>query len=329
MPPDSLLQKPQNQLKPPGIDTGAVTHYLNEDADSSKSTDFNYYIIEDANDVEGGGNNTISNDVTGTLTIFLGLLILSLCGVYYKNRSSKGVKFEGDDQDRLVQMDSWLSKYNPYYHSLSPKLKELFLQRTLNYMGSKTWRFHSMKPEEYIPVLISGAAVQLTFGLKNYMMDHFEVIHVIRKEYYIPRLEDIYHGHVSPTGIHVAWNHFLHGYADYTDSLNIGLHEMAHALQYDVYLGYPEAEDRKFRQRLEKFAKEGKDIFRGIRSGKESILDDYATTNFDEFWAVSVETFFENPAEFKAEMPELYWMISDVLNQDPVTNEKVIEIEKM
>ena len=37
-------------------------------------------------------------------------------------------------------------------------------------MQAKEFRFHSMVEEEYIPVLISGAAVQMTFGLRNYLM---------------------------------------------------------------------------------------------------------------------------------------------------------------
>ena len=64
--------------------------------------------------------------------------------------------------------DNWLKKYNPYYNSLSPTYQERFLQRTVEFMQAKEFRFHSMAEEEHIPVLISGAAVQMTFGLAGY-----------------------------------------------------------------------------------------------------------------------------------------------------------------
>ncbi len=38
--------------------------------------------------------------------------------------------------------------------------------------------------------------------------------------------------------------------------------------------------------------------------------------NYHEFWAVAVETFFENPVGFKHQLPDLYAAIARLLNQD-------------
>jgi Mlc titration factor MtfA (ptsG expression regulator) len=46
-----------------------------------------------------------------------------------------------------------------------------------------------------------------------------------------------------------------------------------------------------------------------------------------EFWAVSVEAFFENPAGLRKNMPDLYEALSNVLNQDPVTKNKLLKPE--
>jgi Mlc titration factor MtfA (ptsG expression regulator) len=43
-----------------------------------------------------------------------------------------------------------------------------------------------------------------------------------------------------------------------------------------------------------------------------------------EFWAVNVEAFFENPAALKGNMPELYGTLCDILNQDPLTVNKIL-----
>jgi MtfA peptidase len=236
-------------------------------------------------------------------------------------------RHERKTEDGDQQYDHWLNRYNPYYASLSATQKKRFLHRVKQFMGSKQFHFHAMVEEEYMPVLISGAAVQLTFGLRNYLMDYFDVIHVLRREYILNIDEETYYGHVSKNGIHVSWNHFLGGYTDYADSVNLGLHEMAHALQYDTALGYEDTHDRNFKERLNDFSEEGRPVFRAMRQGASHLLGDYAATNFDEFWAVSVETFFENPQEFKEKLPNLYREMSELLNQDPLQPDKVLQWE--
>lgn len=227
--------------------------------------------------------------------------------------------------EKGVLYDNWLSKYNPYYKSLSQAGKDRFLSRTIEFILSKEFHFHSIREEEIMPVLISGAAVQITYGLKNFRMDYYPIINVIRKEYVLKMDQETYFGHVSKSGIYISWKHFNDGYEDYSDSINIGLHEMAHALSFDAYLGYADASDRKFKQRLKEFSEEGVPVFRALKKFSNYVLDDYASTNFDEFWAVSVETFFEEPEKFKQNLPDLYKDMCDTLNQDPLLPGKIID----
>ncbi|MBI5373084.1 MAG: zinc-dependent peptidase [Sphingobacteriales bacterium] len=223
--------------------------------------------------------------------------------------------------------DEWLSRYNPYYKSLSPELRERFLLRTIEFAQAKEFRFHAMVEEDYMLILLSGAAIQLTFGLRNYMLDYFPVIHVIRQEYTLDIDKETYYGHVSKNGIYISWTHFMDGYRDYSDSINVGLHEMAHAVSYDVFLGAQDRHDHGFIERLQDFREEGTPVFRALRRGASHLLDDYAATNFDEFWAVCIETFFENPVEFRDTMPGLYQCICDILNQDPARPGIIIDKE--
>ena len=227
-------------------------------------------------------------------------------------------------EEMNFEYDGVLKKYNPYYAALSLDDKQRFLLRTVEFMQAKEFRYHSMQEEAYIPVLISGAAVQITFGLKNFLMDYFPIIHIIKKEYVLEMDKETYYGHVSRTGIYISWNHFLEGFADYTDSMNVGLHEMAHAISFDIFLGQQDRHDFAFKKRLKDFVEEGKPVFRAMRQGASHLLDDYGATNFDEFWAVCVETFFENPLEFNRNMPDLYISIVELLNQDPLKPGKII-----
>ncbi len=224
-----------------------------------------------------------------------------------------------------VKYHDWLNKFNPYYHSLRSALKEVFLYRVAVFMQSKKFKFHSLPEEEYLPVLISGAAVQLTFGVQKFSMDFFQVIHVIPKEYNLLIDYETCNGHVSKSGIYIAWNHFLEGYNNYTDSINVGLHEMAHAVSFDVFLGEQDDHDFQYRKRLEMFVETGRPVFRAMRQGSSHLLDEYGATNFDEFRAVCIETFFENTAAFKKNEPILYQAVCNLLNQDPLTDKKIID----
>lgn len=224
-----------------------------------------------------------------------------------------------------IRYSDWLKQYNPYYASLSVAMRERFLDRVVKFMRNKEFRYHKLEENEMIPVLISGAAVQMTFGLQDYLMDYFPVIHITSKEYVMHHDNETYFGHVSRNGIYISWAHFLAGYEDYTDSVNVGLHEMAHAVSYDVFLGIQNRHDRSFKQRLFDFRMEGGPVYRAMREGYPHLLDDYASTNFDEFWAVCIETFFENAEELRNEEPGLYQAICDLLNQDPTRMDKVID----
>lgn len=59
-------------------------------------------------------------------------------------------------------------------------------------------------------------------------------------------------------------------------------------------------------------------IFESMQKGAKNLLGDYAGTNYHEFWAVSVEVFFENPIRMRHELPELYAAMSTLLRQDPI-----------
>lgn len=225
-----------------------------------------------------------------------------------------------------IQYDQWLSRYNPYYKSLPADLKKRFLQRTVEFMQSKEFRFHFMQPEEWVMVLISGAAVQLTFGLKYFLVEYFSVINVVKKEYSYSGGFKIVEGHVRADNrsVNISWNNFIQNYEDYTDSQNVGLHELAHAISFDFLYGFHENKHPHYEEGLKVYIAEAAPVFKELRQGKDVVLDDYGALNVEEFWAVSVETFFENPEEFRNKLRGLYDAVCDLLNQDPLREDKII-----
>lgn len=269
--------------------------------------------------------------------MFLFILLIAWATAYFyvirpasaKRRKAKEIQSDNSADGVITEIkyDQWLGKHNPYYASLTVELKKRFIKRVMAFKESKEFRYHFMQPEEYIPVLISGAAVQLTFGLKHFLIEYFPIINVVKREYSYPGGHKIVEGHVQVDNrsINISWNNFIQDYEDYADSQNVGLHELAHAISFDFLYGFHENKHPHYEEGLKDYIQVAAPVFKELRQGKPHFLDDYGALNVEEFWAVSIETFFEKPVEFREKMPGLYGALCDLLNQDPLKNGKIID----
>lgn len=102
---------------------------------------------------------------------------------------------------------------------------------------------------------------------------------------------------------------------------NVVYHEFAHQLdmlnggQTD---GTPPLETREQDRRwLETNEREFETLVRQCERGHRPLIDCYGATNRAEFFAVTTETFFTQPAVLKQRHPELYAVLSEVYRQDP------------
>ena len=192
-----------------------------------------------------------------------------------------------------------------YYNRLSLADQQKFLFRT--YLFHKSKRFHYIEVQENaeMPILISAVAVQLTFGLEKFLFNYFDDIFVIKDDYHYGVYSLAFQGHVDQTGIYLSWDNFNKGLLGLTPNCNIGLHEMAHALAYVNFITQTE-EDKYFKREFTNFSKVARPVFTSMQNGVKNLLGEYAGTNYHEFWAVSVEVFFENPVRFKHDLPALY-----------------------
>lgn len=213
-----------------------------------------------------------------------------------------------------------------YFNELSPELKQRFVNRVHHYIRNKQFHYIGLEPKEEIPVLTAASAVQVTFGLKSYLMLHFKNIYILADAYRMDNDEELYIGHVAPEGIYLSWKHFLFGYSDNLDNINVALHEMSHALLFNNYFA-KYGVDKNFRANYEKFSTTTGPILADVITKRQSYLRNYALTNIHEFWAVSVEAFFENPTDLRINMPQLYEALCRVLNQDPELSQKILKPE--
>lgn len=256
------------------------------------------------------------------LGLFIALMLISLVfpGVlrrlrlFFYSHKAKAV-FE----DRQPDYHATLLQYLPYYRNLPPAEQERFVRRTVVFMTTKQFEYVEIVPEERMPLLISATAVQLTFGLEHYLMEHFEKIYVMHHDYHYGFNSVPFQGHVTHDGIYLSWTNFLKGYDNYQDGDNVGLHEMAHALAY-VNFNVSNGRDDGFHDRFIRFSETGRAVFADMQFDQTGgFLGRYAATRYEEFWAVCVENFFERPISFKIQLPELYAAMCILLNQDILT----------
>ncbi len=219
-----------------------------------------------------------------------------------------------------------ISGHISYFNELSVELKNKFVYRVHNYIKTKQFHYIGLEQREEIPILIGASAAQVTLGLKNYQMQHFKNIYVLADAYRMDSDEELYIGHVAPDGIYLSWKHFLYGYSNNNDNINMAVHEMSHALLFNNFFAQYGI-DKNFRLNYEKFSTTTGPILADVITRRKSYLRSYAFSNIHEFWAVSVEAFFENPAGLKENMPQLYNALCRVLNQDPVSRNKILNPE--
>jgi len=210
-----------------------------------------------------------------------------------------------------------VSRVIPYFNQLNESNKQKFLKRVYNFKSSKSFHFHGLDRQEEIEILISASAVQVSFGLKNYLLPFFKDIHILADAYQAIDSNETYIGHVATTGIYISWKYFVRGFSDYTDGVNVALHEMAHALHRENFIKETGV-DWDLRRDFEKLPTVFGPMITQAILQRKSYLRGYAFTNFQEFWAVCVEYFFENSQGLKDNLPQLYTILCDTLNQDPL-----------
>lgn len=234
-------------------------------------------------------------------------------------------------EPEIVLTDAQIESYSqvigsliPYFNDLTPEGKKHFVKRVHHFKSTKKFHFVGLEKSEDTTTLVSASSVQVTFGLKNYLLSHFENIYVLADAYNLENGDELYVGHVAPEGIYLSWKHFLFGYMKQNDNVNVAVHEMAHALLYNNFFAQYGI-DAHFRMNYEHFSTTTGPILAKVITNRHSYLRSYAFSNLHEFWAVSVEAFFDNPHGLKENMPDLYTSLCRVLNQDPLSKNKILD----
>lgn len=215
---------------------------------------------------------------------------------------------------------SHLAKHLTFYNCLGPKSKVKFERKVQQFINMKQFisRGKDMEVTDEMKALIAGTAIMISYGLPNIYLSYFKKILIYETNYYSTITRKYHKGEVNPRGVIVlSWQAFKEGYIDKHDGVNLGIHEMAHALKLENKVRNEEygflnhGAIRRFNEIANKEIS-----LRTNDSSIKSRLRDYSITNLQEFFAVASELFFENPEELNDYSSDLYSIMIRIYKLD-------------
>lgn len=218
----------------------------------------------------------------------------------------------------VIKIHKLMLALNPYYQKLGREGRERFISRLIYVLPQKKFvgkEGLDITIEKRIIVL--SALVQLTFGLKSFTIRRFNQVILYPSTFFSKLIKREVKGLTVGVGnVLLSWFDTYKGLHFPTDNLHLELHEWAHAFQ----LNHEMDEAGWIYSRLELHMRTFDGYYERILKFKEekNYLRDYAFTNVEEFFAVSIEHFFETPEEFIKSEPELYAKMCKLLNQNPL-----------
>ncbi len=260
-------------------------------------------------------NQNEPNEILIIVAALLGLLLVVILPIAYLI----GVFLKYNPIDLSQQHRPYLSKLL-FYQRLEPRGQKRFRKRVRRFINTKRFIARSkqllVSPE--MEVRIAAAAVELTFGFKKFSFEQFSKILIYQDDYYSKITKRYHRGEVNPRGfIVLSWKAFEAGYDDPKDGINLGIHEMAHALKLENRIVNA---DHSFIEDLDSLALEmAHDKLQQGHSPLEGFFRNYAKANIHEFFAVACENFLERPEAFQKADPELYRLMVKILRQDPLS----------
>lgn len=267
-----------------------------------------------------------STDKTGTAVVVAAIMLIALAFLFF------GILKDGTGLirrwllmtglvkpgDNAREKTSTLLTSFTYFQKLSPSGKKIFLDKVLLFLNTKTFEgAGEYEPDSKTITNVAAAAAQISYGLPDFTFPRFETIRLFPTVFRLRRDAPLMKGGTNPQGcIYMSVKDFEAGYANPHDRLNVGLHELAHALFIELLDAAGEEIPHHILPDIRQYIVAADRIL-SAGAERDDFLRDYAFTNRHEFFAVCVEHFFESPVEFKRQLPDLYRIMTDLLNQDP------------
>ncbi|WP_377714239.1 zinc-dependent peptidase [Pseudofulvibacter geojedonensis] len=203
-----------------------------------------------------------------------------------------------------------------FYNKLSSLNKKRFEHRVIRFVGDKEFiAREGLILDDEKKLLIAATAVMLTFGMRDYLIPIIEKVIVYPDVFYSTINQEDHKGEFNPMlrALVLSWKDFEEGFRIDDDNLNLGIHEITHAIHINSIKrtdtasvifsdGFYELQQLLLNENVK------------TRIMESSYFRDYAFTNKFEFLAVVLENFIESPDEFKGQFPLVYKKIRQMFN---------------
>lgn len=207
-----------------------------------------------------------------------------------------------------------LTKYIDYYRKLGKADRKKFIDRLHELIEHMEFQGRDGQAINLkVSALCCAPVIQITMGLDTWLFNQYHTIVVYPRQFYSEAQRTYVKGGVSRgDAIFLSYEDLLKGYAHPSDALNLGLHEMAHAIHIEYF-------DDDFEKRFPQWEKAAEHEVIKMRGQQDKILRNYAGQNKHELFAVCIETFFEQPGEMNSKAPGLFQAMCSLLNQNPMS----------
>ena len=205
-----------------------------------------------------------------------------------------------------------------FYNNLSIIDKRYFEHRVLKFIKSHNFfGRRGLVVTKKMEILIASTAVMLTFGMRRYQFSQFDNIVIYPKDYWSKITKRRHFGETNPRfrTIVFSWDNFLEGVEIEDNNLNLGLHELTHAMHFS-FLRENSFTAMLFLEHFNILLEKMKDVKLQRKIIDSGYLRTYGFKNKYEFLSVLVEHFFETPHEFNQKLPEVYDVVRLMLNLD-------------
>ncbi|MBP1839134.1 zinc-dependent peptidase [Formosa algae] len=206
-----------------------------------------------------------------------------------------------------------------FYRHLSVKEQLYFDHRVVSFINDKDFvGRNNLEVTNEMKLLISAHAVILTFGFRDFFIGLIDKIFIYPDEFYSVTNESYHAGELNPMlkVLVISWEDFKRGVEVNNLNMNLGIYEFSQA----IHLNSMKEGDVSSTIFTDSF-KELANMLTKNEPLRQKLIQSHffrgqGFLNQFEFLAVIVESFIENPSEFRLEFPNVYAKTKQMLNFD-------------
>ena len=266
--------------------------------------------------------------------------MFSLASNFVKRLFQKTLKIESKEPKAALlplssEHRSFLNSRVAFFQKLDQEDKLLFEKRVFLFFDITKVIGHDVEVSDEDCLLIAAAAIMLVWKLPDWHYINLHTVYLVSSSFNenaeLAKADSAIVGLVGNGDLYgkmILSQTALHqGFNIGNDKHNVAIHEFAHLI--DMKDGNADG----FPERLQRysFAMPWLELVRQetlkIQQG-QSDINDYASTNPVEFFAVTTEYFFEQPALLKRKHPEIYASLKKMYKNDLTAIQKTRDVRK-